>query len=188
MGVSIYMLGDAGPYPFVGSFRCSVEGSQCWMKASGRIAVTDGIIGSYLPARRLEAAISQAAEAAADQPHRHVLLHDIWDSVSRLSGSQLGSEKGGDLCLAITAGDREGVDVSAVGVSGMWGRLGRDDRWCFLVERGHPMLCGSGIPSGPPGSLTVGRPPSCIVASPSFMDSRLPPLDRLPARVGRNSL
>jgi hypothetical protein len=188
MVVSIHMLGDAGPYPFAGSFRCALEGSQCWLRASGRIAVSDGIVGSYLPARTIEAAISQAASAAVDQPHRHVLLHELWDCVSRLSKTQLGSGKGSDLCLAITVGDREGVDIAAVGVSGLWGRLGREDRWCLLVEKGHPMLCPPGIPSELPGSLTVGRPPSCIVASPSFMESRLPPIEQLPARVGRKAI
>ena len=192
MAVPVYLLGDDSPFPFVGAFYVSVEGSGCWLRASGRIAVSAGVEASYLPARRIEAAIQAAVRVALQRQSisRYDLIREVWNCLQSLAVEQLGPEHGRDLSLAISAGDSSGVDVTATGVSGLWGklRIGKMSKWIPLVEEGHPLLSLRGIPEEMPGSLALGKPPGSILAMPGELAPVLPEHQKLTDRVGIREL
>ena len=143
------------------------------------------MINAYLPARRVEAAIKQAANLTLRDQNRFLLLRSMWEELQHLSVDELGPNRGSDLCLVIATGDANGVELSAVGVSGVWGRLPQDSKWLPIVSPQHPLLCPPGIYRSTPGSLTIKRPPTAILATTTFVDPVLPNSQELDRRIGR---
>lgn len=186
MPVPVYILGDDSPQPFTGAFRVVVDGMHCWLRAYGRIAVGAGIIESYLPARRVEAAIKHATNRSLRDQNRFLLLRSMWEELHHLSTDDLGPNKGADLCLVVATGDAGGVELSAIGVSGIWGRLPQGTRWIPIVPQHHPLLSAPGITQKIPGSLTIKRPPMSILATTTFVSPVLPNPQELMRRIGKH--
>ena len=185
MPVPVYILGEDSPQPFTGAFRVFIDGVHCWLRAYGYIAVDAGVVGSYLPARRVEAAIKQATNRALRDQDRFLLLRSMWEELQHLSAADLGPNRGTDLCLVVAAGDADGVELSAVGVSGIWGRLPKGTRWIPIVPPEHPLLCPPGIAQSIPGSLTINSPPMAVLATTTFVEPVLPNTQDLARRIGR---
>ena len=186
MAVPVYLIGDNSLQPFIGAFRTVVDGAHCWVRAYGRVAHTAGLREAYLPARRLEAAVTKAAKQSLREKNRHLILHNIWQELQHLSPDQLGPEKGADLCLLLSVGDGQGVDLAAVGLSGLWGRLPGQKRWIAIVPQEHPLLGNPGVPKQRLGSLTLNKPPMCALGMPFFSTDSLPSARELSRRVGAN--
>jgi len=186
MAVPVYLIGDDSLQPFVGAFRVVVDDTHCWVRGYGRVARTAGVRGAYLPARRLEAAITRAAKQSLRERNRHQILQNIWQELQQLATEQLGPELGQDLSLLLSVGDGAGIDLAAVGLSGLWGRLPGQKRWIAVVPQEHPLLGKPGVPPEKPGSLTLSKPPVCALGMPFYSRDPLPSSRELTRRVGVN--
>jgi len=184
MAVPVYMLGKESRYPFVGAFDVQESNSRCWIRASGRIAVSSGVQGAYLPARRISSVIAKAAIAAFSEYDRYFILESVWEELMLLSPSQLGRERGADLALLMAVGDSKGINIAATGISGVWGKNSMTKSWLPMVPPKHPLLKTKGIPQETQGSLHISRPPTKIVATSQLIPAQLPKPRLLALRLG----
>ena len=182
MSTLALMLGDPNPPSFVGHLRLQLVGTGSSLAVAGRVAVEAGVIGAFLPARRVEAALREAVTPALDGRDRHLLLHRAWAALAAIPALDLGPAGGADLSLLLVAADDRGVGIAGVGMCGVWGE--HDGQWRPLVGSGHPLLRGPGRPEKTPGVLTLTAAPTAVLAIPSHLPPELPAAGRVRACAG----
>lgn len=147
------MLRGAGRFPFNGLFELTRVQGDCWLSVAGRIA------GSSAPEVTWDILVT-VHEALADAcaPDRLGALRTVWDRVLTLPRQALGPAQGKDLSLLLVATDPEGTSVAGVGLEMVW--RWTPERVQPLVSPGHNLLAPPGIPTLPPGALTLDAPPT----------------------------
>ena len=178
MALPVHIITHPVLYPQTGAFSLRKSKGEKWVFVCGFIARDDGAKAAYLPARRLQDTLTHAIEASIKNSDRYRLLQTIWEALLQLPGSRLGQQKGKDINLLIAVGDEQGVNLSATGLSGLWGKSPHG-LWLPMVPQGNPILSIRGIPQKPPGSLFVAQPPLQVLATAYTTKPVLPSKEEL---------
>jgi hypothetical protein len=173
------LLGDPGPTPFVGQFRCAISAGSAALSIAGRVGAEAGLERAFEVSGLLAHALRSLQPVS---PDRFALLRATWELLALMPSESLGPAAGGDLCLLLLSEDPDGACVAGVGLSMVWAS---DERALMpLVEVPHPLLCPAGRPSRTPGVLNLERAPHCIVGAPAHLPATAPTLAELRARTG----
>ena len=178
------ILGETGLLPFIGHFRFTTANTDMWVCGSGRVGTTAGVTGAFGVARYLENELAEVAQAHQSQD-KNAILYQIWSRVMSTPSEALGPGGGRDLSLVLASGDADGVSITGVGLSGVFGRY--PSGWRPLAGRGHPLLGQTGVPSQMPGVLILEDDPLELIATPTHQPAKLPPQTDLNARAGLQS-
>ena len=188
MALPVYMLAKKVSFPHTGAFSVRVAKGRSWLFACGIIARETGVKKAYLPARRVQNCIEQAAKSSLSHRERRGVLEDVWDALYRLPKNDLGKKQGTDMSLVMTSGDDKGVNLCAVNISGLWGKREQDDQWISVLPKKHPVFDIFGLVDDFPGSLNIETPPKCIIATANPLFPMLPEEQELLARLGVREL
>lgn len=188
MALPVYMLAKKVSFPFTGAFSVRVGKGRNWLFASGFIARETGVKKAYLPARRVQHCIEQAAKSAFLHRERRGVLEDVWDALYRLPKSELGKKQGADLSLVMTSGDGKGVNLCAINISGLWGKRVEDEQWVSVLPKTHPIFDIYGLVEDFPGSLCIENLPKSMVATAHPLFPMLPKENELKTRLGVRDL
>ena len=164
MALPIYMIPHTVPYRYTGEFVLRKSRGDCWVFICGFVARDDGPKGAYLPARHLQETLLHAADSGLRLLDRYDMLQTIWNVLRKYPKSKLGTDLGTDLSMLIAVGDARGVNLSATGLSGLWGES-QHGVWLPMVPHGNPILSARGIEDKEQGSLFVAEPPVRVIAT-----------------------
>ena len=184
MALPVYMLAKKVSFPFTGAFSVRVGKGRNWLFASGFIARETGVKKAYLPARRVQHCIEQAAKSAFTHRERRGVLEDVWNALYRLPKSELGKKQGADLSLVMTSGDGKGVNLCAINISGLWGKRVEDEQWIPVLPKKHPIFDIYGLVEDFPGSLCIDNLPKSMIATAHPLFPMLPKEAELKDRLG----
>lgn len=183
MALPVYMLAKKVSFPCTGAFSVRAGKGRSWLFASGVIARETGVKRAYLPARRVQHCIEQAAKKAVAHRDRRGVLEEVWSALYQLPKGELGKKQGADLSLIMTSGDERGINLCAINISGLWGRKREDEQWVAVLPKKHPLFDIYGIEEDFPGSLHIEHPPKCILATAHPLFPMLPTEDELKERL-----
>ena len=164
MAMPIYMIPHSVPYLYTGEFVLRKSRGECWVFVCGFVARDDGPKGAYLPARYLQDKLLHAADASLSRGNRYDILQALWNVLRKHPKSKLGTDLGTNLSILMAAGDARGVNLSATGISGLWGES-HHGVWLPMVPSGNPILSARGVEDKEQGSLFVADPPRRVVAT-----------------------
>ena len=184
MALPVYMLAKKVSFPFTGAFSVRAGKGEHWLFASGFIARETGVKKAYLPARKVQRCIEQAAKVAFTHRDRRGVLEEVWSSLYRLPRNELGKKRGTDLSVIMAAGDERGVNLCAVNVSGIWGKRKQDDQWLSMLPKNHPLFDVYGLAEEFPGSLHIEQLPKSVIATAHPLFPMLPDEEELMQRLG----
>ena len=188
MALPVYMLAKKVSFPFTGAFSVRVGKGRSWLFASGVIARETGVKKAYLPARRVQNRIEQAAKSSFAHRDRRGVLEDVWNALYRLPKAELGKKQGADLSLVMASGDGNGINLCAINISGLWGKKVEDDQWIPVLPKQHPLFDIYGLAEGFPGSLCIENPPKSMIATAHPLFPMLPEEVELKERLGVRDL
>ena len=188
MALPVHMLAPASRFPFTGAVRVRVSKGHNWLFASGYIARDTGVKRAYMPARILQSCIEKTAQQSFVQQQRRGVLEAVWNALFDIPREQLGKNRGADLSLIMASGDEEGVNLCAIRISGLWGKIDGGDSWLPIVPKNHPIFDIDGLSEEFPGSLHIAYPPKIAIATAQPLFPILPAESELRHRLGAAEL
>lgn len=188
MALPVHMLAPSSRFPFTGSIRVRVSKGHNWLFASGYIARETGVKRAYVPARIVQSCIEKAAQESFLHHKRRAVLETVWNALFEMPRDQLGKNRGSDLALLIAAGDEEGVNLCAIRISGLWGKIDGGDSWMPILPKNHPIFDIDGLGEEFPGSLHIAYPPKVAIATAQPLFPILPGEAELRNRLGATEL
>lgn len=181
MHCNALLMGDPGRWPFVGHLRVRHGAAGSGMALAARLSDEDRS-AAYLVARRVELGVRRRLLGLPVPADRHGWLRCLWDSLLDLGAEDWSEAQRASLQLLVVAWDSQGQGVSGLGLSGVWAAA--EGALVPLVDPGHPLLGGPGLPESVPGVLTLDLSTDRVVACPSHLRPAPIALDAVDQRCG----